>query len=138
MPEPVVVDTNVLFSALLRTSSSFAQQILASGHDFFVCEAVIVELFRHKERIVQMSRLSEEEVVRFFYLLLRRLDLFKEDLIAPSAREEAWRLCQEVDEADTPHVALTLHLGGRLWTGDERLKRGLRERGFDRFFDPHA
>ncbi len=138
MPEPVVVDTNVLFSALLRTTSSFAQQLLASGHDFFVCESVIVELFKHKERIVRLSRLSEEEIVRFFYLLLRRLDLFKEDLIALSAREEAWRLCRDVDEADTPHVALTLHLDGRLWTGDERLKRGLRERGFDRFFEPNV
>ena len=138
MPDLVVVDTNVLFSALLRSSSSFAQQILGTGHEFFVCESAIVELFKHKERVVRLSRLPEDEVVRFFHTLLRRVELFKEDLIAPAHRAEAWRLCREVDEADTPHVALTLHLGGRLWTGDERLKRGLRARGLDRFFEPRA
>ena len=137
MPSPVVVDTNVLFSALLRgASSSFAQRLLGSGHDFYVCESAVAELFKHKERIVEQSRLTEEEVVRFFYTLLRRVTLFKEDLIAPAAREEAWRLCREVDVADTPHVALTLHLDGALWTGDARLKRGLREGAFDRFFEP--
>jgi predicted nucleic acid-binding protein len=35
-----------------------------------------------------------------------------------------------------PFIALTLHLDGRLWTGDEELKAGLRAKGFDRFFEP--
>lgn len=47
---------------------------------------------------------------------------------------EAHRLCREVDEKDTPYVALTLHLDGRLWTDDDGLKTGLRPRRFDRFF----
>ena len=46
------------------------------------------------------------------------------------------RLCKGIDENDTAYVALTLHLDGRFWTGDERLKTGLRARGFDRFFEP--
>lgn len=46
---------------------------------------------------------------------------------------EARRLWREVDPKDTPFVALTLHLEGRLWIGDEELKAGLRARGFDRF-----
>jgi len=138
VPEPVVVDTNILFSALLRTKASFAQTLLASDRDFYVCECTVVELFQHKERIVTASRLSEEDVVRFFHTLLRRVDLFKEDLIAPDVRMQAWHLCSDVDETDTPHVALTLHLSGLLWTGDERLKRGLRRKGFDQFFDPYG
>ncbi|MEI7935826.1 MAG: PIN domain-containing protein [Verrucomicrobiota bacterium] len=34
-----------------------------------------------------------------------------------------------------PFIALTLHLDGRLWTGDDKLKAGLRAKGFDRFFE---
>jgi predicted nucleic acid-binding protein len=49
---------------------------------------------------------------------------------------ETHRLCKEVDKADTPYVALTLHLDGRLWTDDKELKAGLRASGFDRFFEP--
>jgi len=49
---------------------------------------------------------------------------------------QAYRLCKATDEKDTPYVALTLHLDGRLWTGDEQLKTALRVQGFDRFFEP--
>ncbi len=32
------------------------------------------------------------------------------------------------------NIALTLHLIGWLWSEDDKLKSGLRARGFDRFF----
>jgi hypothetical protein len=35
-------------------------------------------------------------------------------------------------------VALTLELDGLLWTGDKKLITGLRERGFDKFFDDNS
>ena len=37
---------------------------------------------------------------------------------------------------DTPFIALTLHLDGRLWTEDAELEIGLRAKGFDRFLTP--
>lgn len=134
--EPVVVDANILFSALLRQDSKFTQLLLTSKHPFFVCEATIVELFKHKERIIALSKLSETEVVQLFYLLLRHLTVAKEQLIPPIVRRQAYALCADIDEADTPHVALTLHLGGLLWTGDRRLKTGLEQKGFHAFFTP--
>jgi predicted nucleic acid-binding protein len=36
---------------------------------------------------------------------------------------------------DASFIALTLHLDGRIWTGDNELKVGLRAKGFDRFFE---
>ena len=48
---------------------------------------------------------------------------------------EAYRLCRGIDEKDTPYVALTLHLDGRLWTEDAELKSGLKARGFNRWFE---
>lgn len=110
--KPVVIDTNILFSALLRDQSHFTQTILGSGNTFFICESAIVELFKHKERIVQVSQLTETEVVRLFYTLLRHVTVSKEDLIGPVSRQHAYALCVDIDEADTPHVALTLHLNG--------------------------
>ena len=49
---------------------------------------------------------------------------------------EARRLCRDVDAKDAPFIALTLHLNGRLWSGDAELKAGLRAKGYDRFFEP--
>jgi predicted nucleic acid-binding protein len=51
----VVVDTNILFSALLRSRTRFADVLLRSEHAFYVCESVLVELFKHKEKILAAS-----------------------------------------------------------------------------------
>lgn len=132
--KPIVVDANILFSALLREETRFTRLILGSARSFFICESTIVELFKHKERILRFSKLSEPEVIRLFYLLLRHLVVVKEELITPEVRAKAYNLCVEVDETDTPHVALTLHLNGLLWSGDKKLKAGLIRKDFDRFF----
>ena len=134
--EAVVVDTNIIFSALLRPDSHLAATLLRAGHRFYVCESVLVELFKHKEKIVRLSHVADDDVVRLYHLILTHLHLFKEDLIAAEHWRAAHRLCRDVDEADTPHVALALELGAPLWTGDVRLRDGLRSGGFTRFFSP--
>jgi len=135
-PQAVVVDTNILFSALLAGPSSFSESLLRSGHRFYICELVLVELFKRKDKIVKASRLSEEDGLRVYHALLKQVTLYKEDLIAPENRRAAYALCRDIDEADSPHVALALELNALLWTGDKQLKDGLRRKGFDRFFEP--
>jgi predicted nucleic acid-binding protein len=132
----IIVDTNILFSALLNSQSTFAKVLLTSEHSFFICKQALVELVKHKEKIVRHSRLSEDDIVRFYQILLRRIEVYKEDIISQSNRRKAYALCREIDETDTPHVALTLELKGLLWTGDKKLKEELRRKGFDRFFEP--
>lgn len=132
----VVVDTNILFSALLRSRTRFADVLLRSDHTFHVCESVLVELFKHKEKILAASKMSDEDLARLYHVLLRRVHLNKEDLIAPEHWSAAWEICRNVDETDTPHVALTLALDAQLWSGDKSLREGLQAKGFDRFFVP--
>ncbi|MFP4031384.1 MAG: PIN domain-containing protein [Desulfococcaceae bacterium] len=134
MGESIVLDTNILFSALLRENSQWSRIILDSDHEFFICESTIIELFKHKEKLVKLSRLTEEELIRWFYLLLRRAIVIKEDWIEPPARNRACQLCRDVDPADTPFVALAIHLDGLLWTGDKALKSALEKKGFFSFF----
>ena len=132
----VIVDTNIIFSALLSSRSRFSEILLNAGDQFYANELAVIELFKHKEKIVRFSRLSEDEIIQLYYLLLRRINLFKEDLISPESRRAAYTLCRDIDETDTPHIALTLELNGLLWTGDNTLKAKLRLKGFERFFDP--
>jgi predicted nucleic acid-binding protein len=133
---PVVVDTNILFSALLKERSGFAETLLTSGVRFYVNELVLAEIFRHKEKLVRLSTLSEAEIVRLLHTLLRAVEIFKEDLISSENRRAAYELCRDVDETDAPHVAIALELDALLWTGDATLKSALRAKGFDRFFTP--
>lgn len=136
MAQPVVVDTNILFSALLSKKSRLTEVLLTSGHRFYVNELVLTEIFKQKEKIIKLSTLPEDEVIELFYRLTRIFEFFKEDLVTPENRRAAYELCKGIDETDAPHVAITLELGGLLWTGDGTLKRGLRARGFTSFFEP--
>src|SRR5829696_3187271 len=124
-PRPVIVDTSVLFSALVSGTAGLANVLLNTDRKFFVCEYVIVELFKHKNKIVKASHLPEEDILHLLYLLLKRINIFKEDLITTENRTNAYALCADVDENDTAHVALTLELSGLLWTVDKKLKSGL-------------
>jgi len=64
------------------------------------------------------------------------LNIYPERLIKPSFLSAAQNLCAPIDVNDTVHVALTLALDGRLWTGDRTL--GLHQQGIDIFFTPPA
>jgi predicted nucleic acid-binding protein len=135
----VVVDTNIIFSALISgAESAFAETLLRSENEFFVCESMIVEIFKHKEKIVEFARISEDDLAHWYHLLLRNIHLHKEDLIAPEHRKAAYELCKDIDETDTPHVALALELQALLWTGDKKLKNKLEGKGFDDFFIPNT
>ncbi len=83
---------------------------------------------------MRSSGLSEEDIARIYHVLLRRINLFREVLISRESWLQAHQLCRDVDETDTVHVALTIELRGLLWTGDQKLKNGLKRKGFDRFF----
>ena len=133
--KPVIVDTNILFSALLHEKSPFFELLITGDFKFYICELTLVELFRHKEKLIQTSKLSEDDVVKFFYFILKKINIFKEDLIQISNWYKAFEYCKEIDESDTPFVALTLELNGLLFTGDKALKQNLLKKGFDSFFE---
>lgn len=103
---------------------------------FYSPRFLIVELFKHKERLSRATCLSEEYLLQAFHTLIGRLEFVTEANILLGTWMEAHRLCKAVDEADTPYVALTLHLDGRLWTDDKELKAGLRANGFDYCLEP--
>ena len=132
---PVIVDTNILFSALLSSRSKFADILLTTENKFFVCELVLVELFKHKEKIIRLSRLSEDEIIQLYQIYLKKIHFYKEELISLENRQQAYQLCFDIDKNDAAHVALTLELNGLLWTGDKVLKEGLLKKQFTQFFE---
>ena len=134
----VIVDTNIIFSALISRNSRFRDVLLGSStHRFYLCETVIVELFRHKEKLLRANpRLTPSEFADLYYGILRQVEIYKEVWVPEQHWAEAAELCRGVDADDTPHVAITLALNGVLWTGDEKLKRALAGKGFNRFFTP--
>jgi predicted nucleic acid-binding protein len=63
----IIVDTNIIFSVLLREQSKVMRILLESEHDLYICELILMELFKHKEKIVKMSQLSEHDFIKLYY-----------------------------------------------------------------------
>jgi predicted nucleic acid-binding protein len=88
-----------------------------------------VELFKHRQRIVDKSDASEDEILRFVNSVIQKVHFFNEELISISNFIEAVHLCKGIDEDDTPYIALSLEIDAPIWTRDEILKNGLRLKG---------
>ena len=133
----IVVDTSVFFSLLVRRDPARRRVFLTDfTRDCYGPRFLLVELFKHKERIARATELREDELLECLHELLARIHFVEEGAIPMGTWMEARRLCRDVDAKDTPFVALSLHLDCRLWTSDEELKAGLRAKRFDRFFEP--
>lgn len=132
----VVVDANIAFRALARGRGDLRSAMASSAEELFAPFFVLIELYKHKERIQRQSGLTEEEVLTALHELCECMTFIREAEITVGTWVEACRLTKDVDPKDAPYVALTLHLGAKLWTDDAELKQGLRARGFDEFWEP--
>ena len=135
MSQRIIIDANWIFSWLIAGNHQL-RRIMAHQSDlkFFCPKYVLVELFKHKERIAMVSGLDEVELLTLLHSCLERIHFFDEEAISIGAWAEAWRLCGDVDENDVAYVALTLELNGAVWTSDQKLEAGLRRKGFVSFY----
>ena len=135
MKMKIIVDSNIFFSALLKVNNKFRNKfIFDDKNNFYTCHFMIVGLFKYKEKVIELSRMNEEDILEIYYELMKHINLYNESLINDENYKLAYELCHDIDEKDTPFVALTLELDGLLWTGDEELRKNLLNKNFDRFY----
>ncbi|MEO6755640.1 MAG: PIN domain-containing protein, partial [Chthoniobacteraceae bacterium] len=105
----VVIDANRIFSELIAANHRLRQVFANHAGIEFVCpKYVLVELFKHKERVAAATGLDEPSLLSLLHSILERIRFFDEDAISIGSWTEAWRLCRGVDENDVAYVALTL------------------------------
>ena len=131
----IIVDTNILFSAALTQNGRIAQTLFSDDYDFFVPHFTIIELFKYKEKIISLTRKTEVEILEILYHLLSQINFYNEKSISLTARQSAYDFCKEIDPKDTVFLALSFELNAPLWTGDKKLKKGLKIKGFNNFFE---
>jgi len=130
----IIIDTNILFSALLNTDSRIGQ-ILINGkrfYDFYAPEYIREEIIEHKDKIKAIAKLSDDEFIELYELVLRNITILNHTLIPTHIYKKAERLCETIDLDDTIFVAVAEFIRGKLWTGDKKLINGLSEKGYKR------
>lgn len=134
MNEIVVVDTNVIITAVISGSPYVIEKLIAPGISVVSPKFIIIELFKHSERIQKASHLSQKDILNLLSSLVESIKLYDEATISIGSWTEAYRIAGAVDEKDIPFVALALELDARLWTKDQPLIDELRRFGFLKFY----
>lgn len=129
----VVVDTNLIFSALIPKSSKIREILFDPNLTFYSPNYLISEIYKHKDKLIKNSKLTESEFYLYFNGITERINFVPIELIGLNSRQKAYNLCRNLDLKDTPFVALAIDLNIPLWTGDKKLKEGLKMKGYNNF-----
>jgi predicted nucleic acid-binding protein len=133
--DSVVIDTNLLFSALIPKASKIREILFESNLKFYSPNILISEIYKHKDKLIKHSKLTESEFYLYFNGIIELIKFIPTDFIGLESRQKAYDLCLDVDIKDTPFLALSIELAIPLWTGDKKLKEGLRKKGFQNFYE---
>jgi predicted nucleic acid-binding protein len=125
MKNKIVVDANILFSALLKKENPYIKILINANCKFFAPKFVFVELFKHKDKIQKCSSLSEEELLELLEIVLERIEFISLKQIDKSTLQQGYELAT-IDSSDAPFIALSLFLNANLWTGDKKLCKYLK------------
>ncbi|MBC7400119.1 MAG: hypothetical protein H7289_09250 [Mucilaginibacter sp.] len=129
----IVVDTNILFSACLTPSGRIFEILfnVPSYVRLISSHLAIEELKWHKQKLLKLSKHSEEDLDLLIELVLKQIEFFDENIVENKYWQEADNLTSAVDGDDISFVALALQTGGILWTGDKKLSNYLKVMNFD-------
>jgi predicted nucleic acid-binding protein len=131
----VVVDTNLIFSALIPKASKIREILVESKMTFYSPNFLITEIYTHKDKLLKSSKLTESEFYLYFNGIIEHITFIPTDFIGNDSRQKAYDLCKDIDVKDTPFIALAIDLDIPIWTGDKKLKEGLIAKGYQNFYN---
>lgn len=121
MPDSIVVDANVAISTLIRRgtpSTAFSLNALLHRFAFVAPELLLEEVDRNRQKILGLTKLSEEEFNETHSFLLSEIDFVPAPNFAsllPKAKTIA------PHDKDAPYVALALAFDCPIFSGDKGL-----------------
>lgn len=118
----IVVDSNIIFSALINPKSTISDILLNSQgiFTFYSPDSLPEELKKHKDKLVTVSQLSSEEIDILSTIVLNRIQIRRIEMISARAWKEAFDIMANLDQFDVPFVALALDLETKVWIGEDR------------------
>lgn len=130
----IVVDTNIVFSAILNTESNIGDILMNSDEVFIFYSAQYLrqEIENHKDKLIEISKLSEQEIEESKYQIFSRIHFLAEGQIPFEIWRRSAEYVRDVDMDDIAFVAMSEYLDVRLWSGDKKLIEGLISKGFNR------
>lgn len=130
----IVVDTNIVFSAILNTNSKYSKILLQpkSKLNFYSTNQLRDEIAEHWIKLRKLSGYTDVELHKIKNYLFEKITFINLELIPKSIFKKAEELVSQIDIDDTEFIALTDHIRGKLWSGDKELIKGLKKLGWSK------
>ena len=106
----IIVDANIVFSAILNTNSRIADLLLNSKgiFDFLAPEYLQKELRKYHRKISAISKMSMMEIEIVEYKITKPI-IFMSEIHIPEVKWiQAEKLVKDIDDKDIPYVAFSL------------------------------
>jgi predicted nucleic acid-binding protein len=125
----IVVDSNIVFSAILNTQSRIGQLLISGSKyfDFYSIGLLKEEILNHKKKIQKITGFNETQFDCAYQSIINHITFIDDIVIKDISVEKAFNLVKNIDVSDWPFVALNIELNSSLWSGDRKLMKGLRE-----------
>ena len=104
----IVVDTNIVFSAILSKESKIVRILFQNSKaKFYSTNLLLTEIKRHKNKIMKLSSYTEEEFGQISNYINSRISFIDVRIIPRKFYDMAESLTHDIDINDTEFVALT-------------------------------
>jgi predicted nucleic acid-binding protein len=128
----IIVDANIIFSAILNTNGKIGDLLINSQKQFtFIAPEFLKQEIKEKyAKISAASHLSIDEIIVMENFLYKDITFLPISNIARTFWDYAYRLIENIDVDDVSYVAFAIALDCKIWTGDKKLIKGLRSNSF--------
>ena len=117
-----IIDTNILFSGLLKDSVT-RELLIDCPFVLYAPEEIINEIRKYEQTILERTGFTKEEFEILFALLTEKITIVSKENYFDFLGE-ADKLIGMVDKDDIPFLALALSMSNDgIWTDDEHFER---------------
>jgi predicted nucleic acid-binding protein len=119
----LVVDTNTLMSALLKDNSITAKLLKSEFFDLYYPEDGLREIEYYKKYMISKRKRTLQKQCFDYALkfILESIRIISSELYSQRMKD-AYEVMKEIDEKDTPFLALALQLNCPVWSNDKHFK----------------
>ena len=131
----IIVDANIVFSAILNTNGKIGDLLINSNKHFkFIAPDFLrYEIRNHYPKLIKLSGLDQERVMEAEYRVCKQIVFISEEQIKVSCWKSAETLVSDIDPDDIHYITYSKHFKCKIWSGDKKLIAGLEQKGFRDF-----
>lgn len=128
----VIADSNIFISCFYAPNNIISKILSSEKNIQFLSPDYIYEVItEHLEYISLKTKRNKRELINILKDITKNVSFYSADEISNQTFQKAYDIAKSIDPDDTPFVALHLHTGHKIWTGDKVLINGLKSKGYD-------